>query len=120
MREQDGQRIASPRERSPGASTKKALFNISSGRRLSLKEQAEAIIRVFSPPGKTSEIRYRPDKQNLIESYVYDIAKARKALGWHPKYSFEDMLKDYVKEMDSGRFAYLVEKRKMMMQGSKA
>jgi UDP-glucose 4-epimerase len=94
----------------------RGLFNISSGRRLSLKEQAEAIIRVFSPSGKTSEVRYRPEKQNLIEPYVYDIAKAREAFGWQPKYSFQDMLIDYVKEMQSGRFAYLVEKRKMMMQ----
>jgi UDP-glucose 4-epimerase len=101
--------------RTPGI---RGLFNISSGRRLSLKEQAEAIIRVFSPPTKKSEIRYRPEKANLIESYVYDIGKARKALGWEPKYSFDDMLRDYVKEQQSGRFAYLVEKRKLMMQGS--
>jgi hypothetical protein len=30
------------------------------------------------------------------------------------------MLRDYVKEQQSGRFAYLVEKRKKMMQGSPA
>lgn len=96
----------------------RGLFNISSGRRLSLKEQAEATIRVFSPPGKKPEIRYRPEKQNLIESYVYAIAKARETFGWQPEYSFEDMLIDYVKETKSGRFAYLVEKRKMMMQES--
>jgi len=96
----------------------RGLYNISSGRRLSLKEQAECIIRVFSPPGKPSEIRYQPDKPNLIESYVYDIGKARRAFGWQPKYSFEDMLIDYRKEMDSGRFAFLVEKRRMLMQGA--
>jgi UDP-glucose 4-epimerase len=96
----------------------RGLYNISSGRRLSLKEQAECIIRVFSPPGKPSEIRYQPDKSNLIESYVYDIGKARRAFGWQPKYSFEDMLIDYRKEMDSGRFAFLVEKRRMLMQGA--
>ena len=93
------------------------LFNISSGRRLSLKEQAECIIRAFSPPGRPSEIRYLPDKPNFIESYVYDIDKARRAFGWQPKYSFEDMLIDYRKEMDSGRFAYLIDKRKALMQG---
>jgi len=96
----------------------RGLFNISSGRRLSLKEQAEAIIRVFSAAGKKSEIRFSPEKQNLIECYVYDISKARKAFGWQPKYSFEDMLVDYRKEMDSGRFAFLVEKRRILMQGT--
>jgi UDP-glucose 4-epimerase len=94
------------------------LYNISSGRRLSLKEQAECIIRVFSPPGRRSEIRYQPDKPNLIESYVYDVGKARRTFGWQPKYSFKDMLIDYRKEMDSGRFAFLVEKRRMLMQGA--
>jgi len=94
------------------------LYNISSGQRLSLKKQAECIIRVFSRPGRPSEIRYRSDKPNLIESYVYDIGKARRALGWQPKYSFEDMLMDYRKEMDSGRFAFLVEKRRILMEGA--
>jgi UDP-glucose 4-epimerase len=73
---------------------------------------------VFSPPGRPSEIRYRPERQNLIESYVYDIGKAERTLGWRPKYSFEDMLIDYRKEMDSGRFAYLVEKRRLQMQAA--
>lgn len=94
------------------------LYNISSGRRLTLKEQAQCIIRLFSPPGRPSEIHYLPDKPNLIESYVYDIDKARRVLGWQPEFSFEDMLVDYRKEMDSGRFAYLVEKRRLMMQTS--
>jgi nucleoside-diphosphate-sugar epimerase len=53
---------------------------------------------------------------NLIESYFYDIGKAERTFGWQPKYSFEDMLIDYRKEMDSGRFAYLIEKRRLQMQ----
>jgi UDP-glucose 4-epimerase len=94
------------------------LYNISSGRRLSLAEQAQSIIRVFSPPERPSEIRYRPEKPNLIESYFYDIEKAKRALGWQPTYSFEDMLLDYRREMESGRFDYLVEKRRMQLQGA--
>ena len=92
------------------------LYNISSGRRLTLKEQAECIIGVFSPPGRPSEIRYLPDKPNGIESYVYGIDKARRMLGWQPQYSFEDMLVDYRKEMELGRFGFLVEKREAMMR----
>lgn len=94
------------------------LYNISSGRLLSLAEQAESIIRVFSPPDRPSEIRYRPEKPNLIEPYFYDIEKAKRAMGWQPQFSFEDMLIDYRKEMDSGRFDYLLEKRRMQMQGA--
>jgi UDP-glucose 4-epimerase len=94
------------------------LYNISSGRRLTLLEQAETIIRVFSPPGRPSEIVHRPEKANLIESYFYDVTKARHTFGWFPKYSFEDMLTDYRREMESGRFDYLVEKRRKQMQGA--
>jgi UDP-glucose 4-epimerase len=94
------------------------LYNISSGRCLSLKEQAECIVRVFSPPGTPSEIQFRPDKPNFIETYVYDIDKARRVLGWQPRYSFEDMLIDYQSEMESGRFAFLVDKRRALIQGA--
>ena len=93
------------------------LYNISSGRRLTLQEQAEAIIRVFSPPGHPSALVGRAEKANLIESYFYDVGKAARSFGWFPKYSFDDMLIDYQKEMKSGRFDYLVEKRRMQMQG---
>lgn len=96
------------------------LYNISSGRRLTLREQADAILRVFSPapPAKRSQISRSPEKPNLIENYVYDVAKAERVLGWKPKYSFDDMLIDYRREMVSGRFAFLVEKRRQLMQGA--
>ncbi len=76
------------------------IYNISSGRCLSLQEQAECTIRVFSPRGRPSEIRYRPDKPNLIETYVYDIDKARLTFGWQPQFSFEAMLIDYRSERE--------------------
>lgn len=96
------------------------LYNISSGRRLSLKEQAEAIIRVFSPPGRPSQLRYEPDKPNLLKSYLYDIGKAERMLGWRPRYSFEDMLVDYAKEKASRRFEFLVEKRRQQLRRAAA
>src|ERR1700730_1092240 len=92
------------------------LYNISSGQQLSLQEQAEAVIRVFSPSGRRSEIRYQPETPHHFESYVYDIGKARQVLGWQPKYSFENMLRDYRKERESGRFSFLIQKRKALME----
>jgi UDP-glucose 4-epimerase len=91
------------------------LFNISSGKRLSLQDQAECVIRVFSPPGAHSEVRYQPETPHYLDSFVYDITKARDVLGWQPKYTFEEMLRDYREERDSGRFAFLIEKRKAIM-----
>ncbi len=92
------------------------LYNISSGRQLSLQQQAEAAIQVFSPPGRRSEIRYRPQTPLHFEPYVYDITKAREVLGWQPEYSFEDMLHDFRKERDGGRFSFLIQKRKELIE----
>lgn len=95
------------------------LYNIASGKPLSLKEEAETIVKVFSPRDHPSKIRYRPNKANSIEPFLYDIAKAKRELGWSPQYSFEQMLLDYKKEMESGRFKFLVEKRKRMIRQKK-
>jgi UDP-glucose 4-epimerase len=92
------------------------LYNIASGKQLSLREEAEEITKAFSPEDHRSRITYRPDKPNSIESFLYDISKAKRDLGWSPKYSFADMLADYKKEMKSGRFSFLVEKRRRMMR----
>ena len=93
----------------------RGLYNIASGRKLSLREEAEEIIKAFSPSDRRSRIVYRPDKPNSIQSFLYDIRKAERDLGWYPKYSFSDMLVDYKKEMEWGRFDFLVEKRRRML-----
>jgi len=95
------------------------LYNIASGKPLSLKEEAETIVRVFSPRDHPSKITYHPDKPNSIEPFLYNISKAKRELGWSPKYSFEEMLVDYKKEMGSGRFKFLLEKRRRMIRRSK-
>jgi UDP-glucose 4-epimerase len=91
------------------------LYNISSGKSVTLKEEVEEIIRIFSSPGKPSRMIFRPDKPNSIESFRYDISKARRQIGWSPKYSLADMLIDFKKELKSGRFRHLLEKRERML-----
>jgi len=97
------------------SNTASGLYNIASGEALSLKEEAEAIVKAFSPVDRPSQIVLRPDKQNSIDPFLYDISKARKDLGWYPRFSIAEMLEDYKKEMQSGRFNFLIEKRKRMM-----
>lgn len=92
------------------------LYNIASGRSLSLREQAEGIARVFSPAGSSVKITYRPDKPNSLESFVYDISRAKKDLGWYPKYSFHEMLLDFKKEAEKGTFGFLIENRRCMLE----
>jgi UDP-glucose 4-epimerase len=95
------------------------LYNIASGRLLSLQEEAETIARVFSPKCHSSKIIYRPNEANSIEPFLYDISKAKRELDWSPQYSFEEMLLDYKKEMGSGRFKFLLEKRRRMIRRKK-
>ena len=80
------------------------LFNIASGQSLSLKDQVESVIKIFSPPDRRSEVVHRSEIPNSIEACSYDIGKAALELGWTPRYSFDDMLVDYKSEMERGEF----------------
>ncbi len=92
------------------------LYNITSGKAVTLREEVETIVKVFCKAGCKSEIIYKPEKSNSIEPFVYDNSKARKELGWMPRYSFEGMLNDYKQEMESGRFNFLLGKRRQLLK----
>lgn len=92
------------------------LYNITSGKSLTLKEEAETIAKVFWGDNTTPKIVDRPEKPNHVDSFLYDISKAKHELGWTPQYNFEAMLLDYIKEADEKRFSYLEEKRKEMLK----
>ncbi len=92
------------------------LFNITSGKYLTLREQAQTIARLFWGDGTPPRIVERPDMPNGMDSFLYDIGKARRELGWSPAYSFEDMLVDYMKESESRKYEYLVDKRRKMLE----
>lgn len=91
------------------------LYNITSGKRITLKEEAETIAKVFCGNNSKPEVINKPEKQNHINSFLYDITKAKKELDWSPQFSFEDMLYDFIKEGNQNSFGYLLEKRKNMI-----
>lgn len=89
------------------------LYNMTSGTELDLEEQARAVIEVFGNPDKTSKIIYCPDKPNNTPSFLFDMSKAKEDFGFVPQYtSYLDMMKDYKKELDSGRWDILIRDRK--------
>lgn len=98
------------------STTAQGLYNITSGRYLTLREEAETIAKVFWGDNSAPVIIERPEKNNGMDAFVYDISKAEKELGWKPQYSFKDMLLDYIKEGKDNKFGYLVEKRKTMLE----
>lgn len=88
------------------------LYNMTSGTELDLEDQVKAVIEVFGGE-KKSEIVYRPDKPNNTPSFLFDMSKAKRDFGFIPKYtSYLEIMKDYKKELESGRWDLLIKSRK--------
>lgn len=85
------------------------LYNMTSGTELDLEDQAKAVIKVFGED-KGSKIVYRPEKTNNTPSFLYSMEKAKKDFDFVPEYTnYEDMMIDYKKELESGRWDVLVD-----------
>lgn len=100
------------------STTARGMYNITSGKYLTIREQAELSAKVFwdkaSPIGP-SYIEV-PEKEHKMDSFLYDNGKAAKELGWVPQYDFEAMLEDIKLEMQDKKFEYLLRKRQAMLQ----
>lgn len=92
------------------------LYNISSGYRLTLKEEVETIVRLFWGDNSTPIVNMKPEKIHTMDSFVYDNTKAKQDFGWEPQYNFEKLLLDYKKESAINKFGFLIEKRKNMFK----
>lgn len=79
------------------------LYNVTSGKCVTLQEQAEVIANVFHTPGMPkSKVIYMPEKTNNSPSYLFSIEKAYKDFGYDPKYAdFQIMMKDLKKDLDN-------------------
>lgn len=79
------------------------LYNIGSGRAVSLLEQAEAIAEVFAGPQGKSAVEVDRTRDNGIVPYAFCIEKARNELGYLPAYSdFKKMMLDWKLEEERG------------------
>lgn len=80
------------------------LYNMTSGTKLDLEEQAKTVIEVFGNPAY-SKIIYRPDKKNNTPSFLFDMSKAREDFGFIPEYTtYRKIMEDYKNELNSGRW----------------
>ncbi len=97
--------------------TVKGLYNICSGKTLSLRQQVKETLKVFGNNKRKDRIIFRPEKKNSIDPFLYDNSKVQRELDWSPMFTFNDLLMDYKKEMESKRFQYLIKKRQEMLHG---
>lgn len=89
-------------------SNSKGLYNIASGVSVSLYEQAVAIAEVFSQSNNKVNVIRHMEIENNSKSYRISIDKAKKYLGYTPKYSdFYKMMLDWKKEEERGIFSNL-------------
>lgn len=84
-------------------------YNVGTGVPVTLQEQIETIIRVFSPADKPSTIIYRPDKP-CGGGFLMDITNATEELGYEPIYSCQKLFENYRDEMEIDRFLELRQK----------
>lgn len=87
--------------------TAQGMYNVGSGNIVSLDEQVKGAIKVFSNSNNISQIVYKSEKPSQT-SYLYDISKTKKDLGYEPKYSYLEMLEDMKKEMSNPMFEIIL------------
>ena len=78
------------------------IYNVGSIHQVTLEEQIDGIIEVFSNEKKSRKI-YSPEKPNALFNHL-DISKTIKELGYNPKYGYIEWLKDFKEEERLNRF----------------
>lgn len=78
------------------------MYNVGSLHQVTLEEQIDGIIEVFTKDKKSKKV-YRPDKPDALFNHL-DISKTVKELSYAPKYDYLDWLKDFKEEERLQRF----------------
>lgn len=84
-------------------------YNVGTGIPVTMQQQIEAIIDVFSPKNKKSKIVYLPKKPSG-GGFLMDVSNAVQELGYSPMYDVKKLFMEYKKEMNLGRFDELRKK----------
>ena len=81
------------------------IYNVGSLKQVSLEEQIDGIIEVFTQDIKSEKV-YCPEKPNALFNHL-DISKTIAELNYSPQYSYIDWLRDFKQEEEQNRFAKL-------------
>lgn len=81
-------------------------YNVGTGIPVTLQQQIETIIKVFSPIDNPSSIVYRPEKP-CGGGFLMDVENAKAELGYEPKYDVVALFENYKEEMKVDRFKEL-------------
>lgn len=81
------------------------IYNVGNLKQVSLEEQIEGIIQVFTEDKKSEKI-YCPEKPDALFNHL-DISKTVADLNYNPHYSYIEWLKDFKLEEENNRFEKL-------------
>lgn len=81
------------------------IYNVGSRKQVSLEEQIDGIIEVFTQDKKSDKV-YCPNKPNALFNHL-DISKTIEELNYSPEYSYVDWLRDFKQEEEQNRFVKL-------------
>lgn len=81
------------------------VYNVGSPHQVTLEEQIDGIIEVFTKDKKSKKV-YRPNKPNALLNHL-DISKTIKELDYRPIYSYKEWLLDFKEEERLDRFELL-------------
>jgi UDP-glucose 4-epimerase len=84
----------------------KGLYNCGTGIPVTLQQELDVIIQVFSPADNPSKIIYRPD-QPSGGAILMDVRNAEEELGYEPQYDIVKLFEDFKNEMQLKRFIEL-------------
>lgn len=82
------------------------VYNVGTGMPVTLLEQIQTIIDVFSPEEKKSEIVFCPEKP-CGGGFLMNIENAKKQLNYQPKYNCKALFEDFKSEMKVQRYKEL-------------
>jgi UDP-glucose 4-epimerase len=85
----------------------RGLYLIGAGIGRTNEEEVKTFAEVFSSKNHAIPVVYRLELPEKKKSYYFDIGNAKRDFGWEPVYSYRDILVDYDKEVQSGRFKSL-------------
>ena len=86
------------------------MYNVGTGVLTSLDDFVHEIAAVISPAEAPVDIVYRPEKHDCV-NYFMNVDKAKRELGYIPRYDCRAFLEDYQREMQENRFAAFFEER---------
>ena len=82
-------------------------YNVSTGKPVTLLEQCQAIIDVFSPKDHPSTIELIEPDRKSGGGFLMDITNAKEELGYEPVYDVHKLFENYKEEMAIDRFIEL-------------